>query len=93
MAVPANLLLALNGLAAAAKTANDPSTISLLTQIYQLSDYGMPAAVYQNAVTSTTNYWTQGSFYAPADYAPTEDTGTGQGAPTAPGAPGTGFAF
>jgi hypothetical protein len=88
MTVPTNLLAALNGLAAAADTAGDNSTISLLTQIYQLADYGMPATVYQSAATSATNYWTKGTFYPAGSIAPTFDS---TDAIIAPGSPGFNF--
>lgn len=86
MTVPTNLLNALNGLAAAAKTAGDPAAISLLTQIYELADYGLPA--YTAAATSTTAFWTAGTFYPAGSITPSFDTA---GIPVPVGSPGSGF--
>jgi hypothetical protein len=41
--IPTNLYAALNGIAAAAKTANDPNTISLVTQMAEMASFGLAA--------------------------------------------------
>ncbi len=72
MAVPTNLLIALNGIAAAAKLAQDSNTISLCAQIYELADFGIGSA-YTAAATSTTNF-IPGTFYPAGSVTPSFDS-------------------
>ena len=71
MTVPTNLAAAIQGIAAAAKTAQDPNTISLCQQIWQLADFGMSSA-YTSAATSTTVIFPE--FYPAGSITPSNDT-------------------
>ena len=73
MPVPTNLLNALNGIAAQAKTAQDPNTISICQQIFQLADFGI-SSTYTAATTSTTNFLGIGTFYPAGSVTPSNDT-------------------
>ncbi len=71
MTVPTNLAIALQGIAAQAKTAQDPNTISLCLQIWELADFGISSA-YTAATTSTTAIFPE--FYPAGNVTPSHDT-------------------
>ena len=72
MPVPTNLAAALQGIAAQAKTAQDPNTISLCLQMWELADFGISSA-YTAAATSTTTIF-PATFYPAGSVTPSHDT-------------------